>query len=111
MRRFPLCLAALVAASAPLLADDAQDKAVAAVENLGGKLTRDEKAEGKPVVAVDLSYQKVTAAGLKEVARLKGLKTLNLGGCKYVTDYGLEKLAPLPVLHTLLLPNAIFSTT
>ena len=41
--------------SAPLYADDAEDKAVAFVEKLGGKVTRDEKLPGKPVIRVHLS--------------------------------------------------------
>ena len=34
--------------AAPLRADDAEDKAVALVEGLGGKTTRDPKRSGKP---------------------------------------------------------------
>ena len=61
------CLLLLTAA--PLLADDAEDKAVEAVKKLRGKVTRDEKAEGKPVVAVDLRLSLVlTDADLKELA-------------------------------------------
>ena len=64
---------------APLYADDAEDKAVAFVEKLGGKVTRDEKLPGKPVIGVHLSFSAVTDAGLKELAPLKNLATLDLG--------------------------------
>ena len=60
-------------------ADDAEDKAVAFVEKLGGKVKRDDKAEGKPVRGVDLADRtKVTDAGLKELAALKQLQSLDL---------------------------------
>ena len=72
-------------------ADDAEDKAVAFVEKLGGKVTRDEKAPGKPVITVSLNDTKVTDAGLKELATLKNLTTLDLGFTK-VTDAGVKEL-------------------
>ncbi len=81
-------------------ADDAEDKAVAFVEKLGGKVTRDEKAPGKPVVGVDLGGTAVTDAGLKELAPLKSLTTLELSVTQ-VTDAGLKELAPLKNLTTL----------
>ena len=68
--------------------DDAEDKAVGFVEKLGGKVARDDKAPGKPVIQVDLNSTNVTGAGLKELANLKNLTTLNLGGTE-VTDAGL----------------------
>ena len=51
----------------PAWADDAEDQAVAFVEKLGGKVTRDEKAPGRPVIIVNLSFKQVTDAGLKEL--------------------------------------------
>src|SRR5205823_721280 len=36
-------------------ADEAEDKAVAFVKGLGGKVTRDEKLPGKPVISVSLT--------------------------------------------------------
>jgi hypothetical protein len=38
--------------SSTVRADEAEDKAVAFVEKLGGRATRDEKAPGKPVITV-----------------------------------------------------------
>ena len=72
-------------------ADDAEDKAVAFVEKLGGTVVRDEKAPGKPVVTVNLGGKRVTDTGLKELAALKALTTVNLIGTK-VTDAGVKEL-------------------
>ena len=69
-------------------ADEAS--AVKAVENLGGKVTRDDKLPGKPVIGVNLGglrMGKVTDAGLKELKDLKQLTSLNLYATK-VTDDG-----------------------
>jgi hypothetical protein len=51
----------------PVRADEAEDKAVAFVEKLGGKVARDEKLPGKPVVRVDLFFSAVTDAGLRQL--------------------------------------------
>jgi internalin A len=96
---FALAVSGLCLCS-PIQADDAEDKAVAFVEKLDGTVTRDEKAPGKPVLTVNLSYTKVTDAGLKELAALQNLNTLNLRGTQ-VTDAGLKELAPLKTLTTL----------
>src|SRR5215218_3019317 len=70
MSRLMLCglmSGVILCSSAPVRADDAEDKAVAFVEKLGGKVGRDEKAPGKPVVTVSLFYNSpVSDAGLKE---------------------------------------------
>ena len=42
-RLLPLAGCVLLLAAAPLLADDAEDQAVKAVEKLGGKVVRDDK--------------------------------------------------------------------
>ena len=81
-------------------ADEAEDKAVAFVEKLGGKVTRDDKAPGKPVVRVSMYSTKVSDAGLKDLAALRGLTTLDLSVTK-VTDAGLKELAALKGLTTL----------
>jgi hypothetical protein len=83
-------------------ADDAEDKAVAFVEKLGGKVTRDEKLPGKPVTGVNLGLSKVTDLGLKEVVALKNLHKLDLFGTD-VTDAGLKELAHLKSLTTVTL--------
>ncbi len=59
--------------AAPVRADDAEDRAVAFVEGLGGTVTRDGKRAGKPVTEMDLSGTAVTDAELKGLAALKSL--------------------------------------
>src|SRR5881409_2312039 len=76
-------------------ADEAS--AVKAVENLGGKVTRDDKLPGKPVIGVNLGGTKVTDAGLKELKHLKQLTSLYLNNTQ-VTDAGLKELKDLKQL-------------
>jgi hypothetical protein len=107
-----------------LLNNPAEDRAVEAIQKLGGIVTRDEKKLGKPVVEVwiekvtdadlkvfaplkgltklDLHHALVTDAGLKELSQLTYLTTLNLGGTK-ITDAGLKELAPFKGLTVLVL--------
>ena len=85
-------------------ADDAEDKAVAFVEKLGGYVVRDEKVPGKPVVVVNMARARMTDAALKELASLKNLTTLYLHGTK-VTDAGLKELVPLKNLTALYLDD------
>ena len=79
-------------------ADEAS--AVKAVENLGGKVTRDDKLPGKPVIGVHLHEIGVTDAALKELADLKQLTWLSLAGTR-VTDAGLKELKDLKQLTRL----------
>src|SRR5881398_2547136 len=79
-------------------ADEAS--AVKAVENLGGKVTRDDKLPGKPVIGVNLGHTKVTDAGLKEWKDLKQLTSLALNSTG-VTGTGLKELADLKQLTSL----------
>src|SRR4051794_11983292 len=81
-------------------ADDAEDKAAAFAKKLGGLVTRDENAPGQPVVRVNLSSSKVTNEGLKELAALRNLTTLDLSNTK-ITDEGLKELVPLKNLTVL----------
>ena len=79
-------------------ADEAS--AVKAVENLGGKVTRDDKLPGKPVIGVHLHEIGVTDAALKELADLKQLTWLSLTVTR-VTDEGLKELKHLKQLTAL----------
>ena len=79
-----------------------EEKAVKAIEALGGRVTRDEKLPGRPVVEVDLGKTEVTDAGLKDLKELKGLRTLNLSRTK-ITDTGLKDLKELRGLRFLAL--------
>ncbi len=85
-----------------LRADEAG--AVAWVMKVGGKVSRDEKRPGRPVVGVSLSNTKVTDSGLKELAQLKGLQWMDLRDTK-VTDAGLKELATLKALRELYLSH------
>ena len=76
-----------------------EEKAVQAIEALGGKVKRDEKLPGRPVVEVNLGGTKVTDAGLKDLKELKGLLHLDLGGTQ-ITDAGLKELKELKGLQT-----------
>jgi internalin A len=102
LRIWPLC--ALMLAAVPLYADDAEDQAVKAIEKLGGQVVRDDKGPARPVVMVDLGSTKVSDAGLKGLAPLKGLRELYLDHTP-VTDEGLKELASLRSLQTLGLWN------
>jgi internalin A len=93
-------LAGLLLAVPSLYADEAEDKAVAAVKKLGGKVKRDDKDPAHPVVGVDLSRIKLTVEDMKELAALKNLQTLILWDTQ-VTDAGLKDLAALKNLQAL----------
>src|SRR5215207_3714437 len=68
-------------------ADEAEDKAAAVVQKLGGVVIRDDRAPGKPVVMVNLGSAKISDVGLKELAPLKSLTKLILASTP-VTDAG-----------------------
>ena len=85
-------LAFLLLAASSLVAGEAEDNAVAAVEKLGGVIHRDDKLPGHPVVGVDLSETQVTDADLKGLAALTNLTDLHLGHTK-ITNAGLKHLA------------------
>src|SRR5262249_47581109 len=78
------------------------EKAVAEIQKAGGKVERDEKAEGKPVTVVNFATTQADDAALENVKGLAKLKKLTLNGTK-VTDAGLEKLKGLTGLEKLYL--------
>jgi Leucine-rich repeat (LRR) protein len=91
-----------MALPAPASQDAPQDKSVAEIQKVGGKVERDEKAPEKPVIIVNLA---TTQAGDAEVANVKGfekLQKLTLNGTK-ITDAGLEHLKGLSNLQKLYL--------
>jgi len=88
--------------SIPALADGAEDKALEFVKKLNGKVTHDENAPGKPVIALDLYLRQVTDEGLKRLAGLTNLTSLSLGSTQ-VTDAGMKELDGLSNIRTLIL--------
>src|SRR5262245_54264143 len=74
--------------------------AVKVIQKLGGKVRRDDKAPGKPVVAVDLRSTLTTDADLKVLKECKHLKVLDLGVTQ-VTDARLKELKELRQLQEL----------
>ena len=83
-------------------ADEAEDRAVAAAEKLGGRVIRSQDKADKPVVSLNLTGAEVTEAVIRELAPLKGLTLLNLSFTD-VTDAGLKELAPFKALTELYL--------
>jgi Leucine-rich repeat (LRR) protein len=81
-----------------------EEKAVSAILNLGGKVTRDEKHPGRPVARIDLRGTKATDSDLKDLKALKGLQTLNLSDTM-ITDASLKELKALKDLQELDLRN------
>ncbi len=61
-----LCLS-LSRIAAPARAEDAEVKAAEAITTLGGTITRDEKAAGKPLIGVSFKHTGITIEGLKEL--------------------------------------------
>ena len=92
-------LAAVLLLSGAARADEADT--VKLIEKLGGKITRDEKLKGLPVITVSLTSTKVTDADLKELKELKQLTSLNLSNCQGVTDAAMTELKELKPLTEL----------
>jgi hypothetical protein len=103
----PIVLAALLTCGV-IVSPDAQardgdeDKAVAEIQKVGGKVERDEKAEGKPVTNVNLSITQAADGDLAPLEKLPKLQRLSLNNTK-VTDAGLEHLKGLANLQKLYL--------
>ena len=100
MSRLMLCGAIswlVLSSSATIRGDDAEDKAAAFLEKLGGQITRDEKLPGKPVISVGLAVSTVNQNGLRELTKLKSLTSLNMDGIK-VTYAGVLEIAALKTL-------------
>ncbi len=80
--------------------DNEQEKAIAEIEALGGRVEFDEKRSGKPGIQVDFSFLPVTDAGLEQLKGLRQLQWLDLERTK-VTDGSLECLSGLTQLQRL----------
>jgi internalin A len=122
-----LLLALVLAPTSVVAATNKSDAAhaIREIERLGGQIKRDEKLPGRPVTAVtfkvrndfrdehvplltpfpmlttlDLSYTKITDAGLRELHKLKNLTSFNLWSTG-ITDAGLKELTQLEKLTEL----------
>jgi hypothetical protein len=80
--------------------DAEQQRAVAGVERLGGKVEVGEDSSGGRAIKVDLNSTATTDADLEALKPLTGLESLDLGKTK-VTDAGLEHLKGLTNLQVL----------
>jgi hypothetical protein len=82
-------------------ADEAS--AVKTVEKLGGSVTVDDKQSGKSIVKVSFLFIKVTDADLKRLKELKELKSLHQLELSYtkITDAGLKELKEFESLQRL----------
>ena len=78
------------------------DDAIAAIQKVGGKVERDDKAPEKPVLRVNLSITKVSDADLAQLKGFEKLKVLSLNNTP-ITDAGLENLKGLGNLEKLYL--------
>ena len=96
MKRNQIALGVLTAIQPTglVVADEAEEKAIAAIMKWGGRIQRDEDVAGRPVSEVFLSSTNVTDAGLKVLATFKELWTLHLSSTR-VTDAGLPLRARL----------------
>jgi Leucine rich repeat len=102
MRSLMVVFAMLVSGISRLsLANDVeQERAVAAIEKLGGKVERDLTSPGHLVVRVDLRMTGVTDTDLASLGTLKSLQSLSLS-CTGITDAGLAHLEGLANLRRL----------
>lgn len=85
-----------------------QERVIAAVEELDGKVIRDETRPEKPVVTILLSGNQVTDSTLPPLKCLTSLQSLDLSDTR-VTDAGLVHLKGLTGLEGLSLRNALLT--
>src|SRR3954453_15167657 len=95
-----LAAAVLVAAAAPLAAAPDEKDVAQKIADLGGTLTRDEKATGKPVVGVDLRGAEVSADLLRSLEAFAKLESPQLRDAE-VNDDALAGLTGLKGLRSL----------
>jgi hypothetical protein len=108
-QRFPVvAVLFLLVLSPALLADNAEAKAVEAIERLGGRVYRDTKKEGQPVTGLDFSRcEKLTDAALTDVAMFTQLRSVDLRGCEEVTDAGVKHFGACKQLEYLISGPAV----
>src|SRR5262249_12301761 len=80
--------------------DEQDTDAALAVEKLGGKVRRNEKVKGAPIVGIELAVTKTEDRDLKVLAGLNALEELDLRATR-VTDAGMATLKHLRNLKSL----------
>jgi internalin A len=88
--------------------DEAEDRSVAFVKKLGGRVYRADYKPGRPVIGVDLVQSKITDAGLGQLAGLRELTKLQLHNTS-IGDTGLQELAVFKQLQELTLDGTKIS--
>src|SRR5262249_41914234 len=81
-----------------------EQKAIEVVQKLGGKITLDQDAPGKPVVAVDFRNSNVRDSDLPCLKAFPRLQKLDLSDCPLVQGLALRPLKDLKELKELHLP-------
>src|ERR1700730_4482814 len=105
--RYSVTLPAFLILAFPALlpAEETQAEAIAAIRKLGGRVTVDETAPGKPVVAVDLEDINPNDIEVEPLQGVSRFRTLLLR-CALITGVGMEKLKGLTKLQKLRLFGA-----
>jgi hypothetical protein len=85
-------------------AEKEQDRAIAEIEKICGKVTIDKNSPGNPVIEVALVQLRSIDAGLANVKGMTQLRVLNLL-CSGFTDAGLANLEGLTKLQSLILES------
>ena len=101
--RLPILVLCLLLAGQPIRAadlDSPQEKAIAAIKRVGGKIIVDNTARGKPVIGVDFRRNKIIDSDLKYLQTFTELKKLDLYDTG-ITDAALAHLASLTRLELL----------
>jgi len=108
MKRFvlPIVIMAFFLAGCAANSPRIQTEALASIEKLGGHVTVDEKAPGRPVIGVNFSDVAITDAALACLDAFPDLQSLDLGhtqkpGHATITDTGLAHLRKLGQLRSL----------
>jgi hypothetical protein len=83
-----------------------QEQVIAVIQKMDGRVQRDLKAPGQPVIGISLRGTKVTDADLEILKQLKSLQILNLSQTA-ITDAGLKPIEFLPKLQNPILPVSI----
>ncbi len=95
-----LLLGLMFAGCRPAVGNPGEAAAIAAIQQLGGKVEVDDKQPDRPVLKVYLHSTPVTDADLAHLEQLKRVQNLFLGKTQ-ITDAGLEHLQGASNLKTL----------